>query len=221
MTIVKTTVGPQLNFPRLPRVFRPKFTHLIKSCTLIVFLIGIAACAPVQEPPIIAEPVETAPEPKFSSEPIKKARRNQIMFAQTALKKLGYRIGKIDGIWGPRSAAAIRKFEAEKELVGAEGFLSELNLNELATDSGLDPSTYVVQPKRPTGISSKLKGNLQRSGPQLIIVENTYKVFSDANPFSEMIFELQPGTGIYVLSSLEDWYQIESINRKKGYIQAD
>ena len=36
-----------------------------------------------------------------------------------------------------------------------------------------------------------------------------------------MIFELQSGTGIYVINESENWYEIESINRRKGYIQAD
>ena len=189
---------------------------------LIGISILIGACAPVDkdtspEP----EPIALPEQPKYSADPIKDIGRNKILFAQTALKKLGYKIGRVDGIWGPRSATAIRDFEKTNELVSADGFLSELNLNSLAEKSGLDPSISIAKPKVPAGLSAKVNGNLKRTGPQLIIVENSYKVFVDANPYSKMLFELQPGTGIYVIAKIDDWYEIESINRRKGYIQAD
>lgn len=194
----------------------------VKYITLIILSIFLKACAPIEQPSYPEEDPVVLPEPsKLSAEPIKDIERSKVLFAQTALNKLGYSIGRVDGIWGPRSAAAIREFEQRNDLISASGFLSELNLDELAQQSGLDPSISIVKPKVAAGLSSKISGDLKRSGPQLIIIENNYKVFVDANPYSKMLFELQPGTGIYVVAKVGNWYQIESINRKKGFIQSD
>ncbi|MCH2191345.1 MAG: peptidoglycan-binding protein [Gammaproteobacteria bacterium] len=198
------------------------FGRSARLCLFSLISILLNACTPIDKDSSTGpEPIALPEQPIHSAEPIKGADRNKILFAQTALKKLGYKIGRIDGIWGPRSASAIREFEQNNGLVSADGFLSELNLNHLAKKSELDPSISIAKPKVPAGLSAKVKGNLKRTGPQLVIVENSYKVFVDANPYSKMLFELQPGTGIYVIAKIEDWYQIESINRKQGFVQAD
>ncbi|GAA6137695.1 hypothetical protein NBRC116583_14420 [Arenicella sp. 4NH20-0111] len=175
------------------------------------------------EQPVLPEPIVEAPPPPppLSSEPIKKAERSQILFAQAALSQLGYRIGQIDGLWGPRSANAVRQFESQQEIPSANGFLSELSLDRLAKASGLDPETVKPQPVLPKGVTAKLAGKPLSTGPHLVIIERNYDVFSKPNPYSQKLLKLQSGTGIYVISKNDGWYQIESINRKKGYIQAD
>jgi len=53
---------------------------------------------------------------------------------QTALKELGYDPGPIDGQWGPKTSAALRRFERDNDL-RADGQLDSLTLIAL----GLGP----------------------------------------------------------------------------------
>ncbi|RBP48599.1 peptidoglycan-binding protein [Arenicella xantha] len=195
--------------------------------TVALLLTILAGCQltkkpqPVEAPAPVAAPVVVAPI--YSSAPIKAAPRTLLKFAQTALKKLGYSIGRIDGIWGPRSAQAVRDFEKDRELWSADGHLSELNLHHLAEESGLTLATFESEKKpEPAGIARKLRGTAALAkGPQLIIVERVYQVFAKPNPYSATLTKLEPGTGIYVVAKQQGWYQIESMNRIKGYIKAD
>ena len=190
---------------------------------LILFLsVFVFACAPTTPPQLEPTPTVTAPsEPVLSAEPLQPASREQVIFAQSALKKLGYRVGTVDGLWGPRSAAAIREFEQINGVSSANGFLSELNLDLLAKQSGLDPNAIQPRAPQPKGIASKLSAEPLSKGPQLVIVERDYQVFAEPNPYSEELAILQSGTGVYILNENAGWYQIESINRMRGYIQAD
>ena len=189
-------------------------------------LIFLSACAPIVQEPIINEaPTVIAPAPvqEYSAEPIIPAKTIDVRFAQQALSKIGYKIGQVDGLWGPRSANAIREFESKQNISSANGYLSELNLHELEFVSGLSREN-TVQPivSAPTGVNSKLNPDIALSeAPQLIIVDHEYEVLSKPNPYSSALFVLAPGTGIYVISKQDDYYEIESINRKRGFIKAD
>ena len=148
---------------------------------------------------------------------------NDIRFAQKALNALGFKVGVVDGLWGPRSATQIRLFEAQNSLVSADGHLSELNLHFLALKSGILRENFSHQPiEQPLGISAKLNPKIPlKDGPQLIIVDREYQVFSKPNPYSSVLLTLAPGTGIYVISKQDGYFEVESINRRKGFIQAD
>lgn len=205
-----------------------RFEFSIRRCLnsrlllIPVLLFSFTACVPVEQPAPPPPTVEAPPPPpELSSDALKSATRSQILFAQAALTELGYRIGQIDGLWGPRSANAIRQFESQQEINSANGFLSELSLDRLAKSSGLDPATVKPQPVLPKGVTAKLAGKPLSTGPHLVIIERNYDVFSKPNPYSQKILKLQTGTGIYVISEKDGWYKIESINRKQGYIQAD
>lgn len=184
--------------------------------------------------------VEEAPPPKKeiavkpkSAAPIVKAPKQMVILAQTALTKLGYKIGGIDGLWGPRSAKAIREFEAQQKIWSANGHISELNLDFLRKVSGID--SVEVKAKKPIasfkaktknadnkGITAKLTpGTALKEGPQLIIVEKEYDVFSKPNPYSATLTKLPAGTGIYIVAREADWYEIESLDRLKGYVKVD
>jgi hypothetical protein len=108
-------------------------------------------------------------------------------------------------------------------LWSADGHLSELNLHYLTEESQLSLATFKSQPKPvPKGIAGKLRGTASlEKGPQLIIVERGYEVFTKPNPYSAKLAKLEPGTGIYVVSKQPGWYEIESVNRLKGFIKAD
>lgn len=193
---------------------------------LLAFMF-LSACAPLVQEPIAIEPPK-APEPvkapEYSSEPLLDVETLDIRFAQHALTKVGYRIGKVDGLWGPRSAASIRLFESKRQLASADGHLSELNLHALEIASGISREDYGKLPQAtPTvGIKAKLNKKTPLSaGPQLIIVDREYKVLSKPNPYSTEVLTLASGTGIYVISEQDNYFEVESINRKRGYIKAD
>lgn len=188
-------------------------------------VLSLAACAPItQEPVIIEEPKQVEPvKPVYSAEPIIPAQTVDVRFAQEALNKIGYKVGSVDGLWGPRSASAIRAFELNQAITSANGHLSELNLHELESISGISRANYgKLRITSPVGIGAKLDPKIALSvGPQLIIVDREYTVFSKPNPFSSELLTLAPGTGIYVISKQDGYFEIESINRKRGYIKAD
>ncbi len=215
-TVGATQTRPKLSSPR------PAFIRSLMICSAIL---SLSACQPEKAPTIEAPPPVKKPVPapvQYSSAPIKRAPTEMIRYAQTALKGLGYSIGQVDGLWGPRSAKAIRAFEAEQKIRSANGHLSELNLNRLEKAFGKTTDNFEKLPEKPQGISAKLdKSTPLAKSPQLIIVEREYKVFAKPNPYSATLANLAPGTGIYVVSLQEGWYEIESINRLKGYIVAD
>lgn len=202
--------------------FSPMKTPRLLAALLLIF---ITACAPLNQTPIEVETINTAEPvaPKYSAEAIVPAKVIDVRFAQQALNKLGYKIGTVDGLWGPRSATAIREFESKMSLSSANGHLSELNLHELEIASGLTRESYsALNINSPTGISAKLNRAIALSdGPQLIIVDHEYKVLSKPNPYSSVLLTLAPGTGIYVISKQDGYFEIESINRKRGYIKID
>lgn len=191
-----------------------------------LFLVLLGACAPVNQNPIVVEPIKTA-EPvenrQYSPDPIIPAKAVDVRFAQQALSRLGYRIGAVDGLWGPRSATAIRAFESKLTLTSANGHLSELNLHHLENASGLSRENFgTLQISSPTGVRAKLSRTIPLSeAPQLIIVDREYRVLSKPNPYSSELLILAPGTGIYVISEQDGYFEIESINRKRGFIKFD
>ncbi|MFT6098850.1 MAG: peptidoglycan hydrolase-like protein with peptidoglycan-binding domain [Arenicella sp.] len=190
---------------------------------LIMFL---SACVPMKEEIVVVEQpkvVEVEKPPQFDPSPIIRATAHDVRFAQEALNIAGVKVGTVDGLWGPRSANAIRAFELENKLTSANGHLSELNLHTLEIVSGLSRESYGKLPiKTPLGILAKLDKRMPLSaGPQLIIVDHEYKVLSKPNPYSSELLKLAPGTGIYVISKQDGYFEVESINRKRGYVRID
>ena len=210
-----------------------------QSCWLIglILILTLAACTPQTGAPIATPEITSPAPPQLSAQPLIPPVKNDVFFAQAALKKLGYKIGQIDGLWGPRSAQAIRTFENDQDLITADGRLSELNLTKLANLSGIkrstifiQESTSVAQPSQDVKTKFEIGAKLAQqqnqqasppnSAPQLIIVDKPFKVLTKPNPYSSQLTILAPGTGIYILSQRDDnWYEIESINRLKGFIQ--
>jgi len=211
--------------PHEKRRSLPFFTKLIA----LVAVSFLTACVQFQQAPTIIEPPKE-PEPivvpvsPYSNEPIVRAKTTDIRFAQQALTDIGYKIGPVDGLWGPWSAKGIRRFEADKELPSADGHLSERNLHELEVASGLSRETFNknIALAATSGIKHKLsKKEPLSAGPQLIIVDQDYTVLSKPNPYSSELLKLAAGAGIYVISKQGGYFEIEYINRKRGYILAD
>lgn len=130
----------------------------------------------------------------------------------------------MDGIWGPRSAQAIRQFEQQYGLPSANGFLSELNLFMLEKVSNTKRVSEPVAPPQPVirGIAAKLDKSIPLAdAPQLVFLEQSQQMLAKPNPFSEQLAELAPGTGIYVISQQEGWYEVESEDKQRGFIKAE
>ncbi|MBX2849988.1 MAG: peptidoglycan-binding protein [Acidiferrobacterales bacterium] len=192
---------------------------------LIVFL--ISSCATEQvvvvEPDVVQVPIE----PVLSSLPLEELTEADYRFAQTALEQLGYDVVYIDGIWGPRSAAAIQEFEKDNQLITANGRLSELNITRLSEATRLQrqdfAETLIVQPTNISidkrGIAAKLDPSVPLGqSPQLIITDLSYDILAKPNPYSETITQLPQGAGLYVIGLQEGWYEVETLDRERGYI---
>jgi hypothetical protein len=112
---------------------------------------------------------------------------------------------------GPRSAQAIRQFEASYNLTSAGGHQSELNLRGLEKVSKLPRDGKATQiTLREYPLSARVDASQLREGaPQLVIIERTRSLLAKPNPYSEVISELPSGTGIYVISLTEGWYEVE------------
>jgi hypothetical protein len=175
-----------------------------------------------QQPTTAPEQAESLP----SAAPIVMAQENEIRFAQTTLNTLGYKLGIVDGIWGPRSAKAIREFERAYGLESAKGLLSELNLfmlEKISNTSRTSIAQISGEKTRPKlGISAKLDNQTALDqAPQLVFTDRPYAVLAKPNPFSEQLALLPIGTGIYILSLQEGWFEVESENKEYGFIKAD
>lgn len=204
-------------------LFNRKARQGVKLALLVAAGLTLAACdslnkreTPDPTPQARVEPQKREPSPAA----LTSVSERDVRFAQTALKQLGYKLGAVDGIWGARSAKAMRAFEESKNLASAGGALSELNLYALSKATKVKRSEIESSIKQSKGLRAKLDNSVAlESAPQLIIVEQSYEVLAKANPYSEVITTLQPGTGIYVISIQDGWFEIESLSRQRGYIR--
>lgn len=188
-----------------------------RSLLISGLLFFLTSCAT----PITPEPQATIakPESALSAKPLATVSVEDIRFTQAALSQLGFKLGRVDGIWGPRSAQALIKFEELNGIESADGAISELNLDTLSKATKVERSIVEggIEPANP---SNKLNSSLSLDdGPQLVIVDKPYAMRSKANPYSELLGILQPGTGVYVVSKQGNWFQVESLAHVKGFIQ--
>lgn len=68
---------------------------------------------------------------------IVKLQRNDIKNIQLALKDAGYKPGRVDGIYGPETTAAVRKFQTDRHLSG-NGKINARTLGALRVTTSLD-----------------------------------------------------------------------------------
>lgn len=189
----------------------------------IVISFVASGCAMLQTKP---EQTNTRPPkvgPTLSSSPLTTASEIDKKFAQAALKQMGFNVGYVDGIWGPRSAKAIRLFEQTYRLPSANGHLSELNLAKLSEFSTVRREQIVTnntKKKRKQGLAKKINKNVPlNKAPQLVITDRDYSILTKPNPYSEVVTQITAGSGIYVIAFQDGWYKVESLNRQTGYIK--
>lgn len=213
----------------------------------LVILLSMTACETVPEPVVQKAPKNTQTEllpeaipipivQRPISIPILTPKKSDIVFAQNSLKALGYSIGKVDGKWGRRSESAIKLFEKNQDIQSANGKLSTLNLYALqntheplkttrtqlvrASNSTVETPAKITSNKSSSSIANKLSTTVQNPNtPQLIIVDHSYSVLIKPNPYSASITKIEAGSGIYVLSQQNGWYEVETLNNQRGYIQ--
>src|ERR1700719_1331933 len=99
--------------------------------SLSVLFVGallLAGCAGAPEPPSGATPRATPPpqparpqpappaQPRATPEPGVNAEGMTIFEMQERLNELGYKLGTIDGVSGPRTVEALKKFQSDNKL---------------------------------------------------------------------------------------------------------
>lgn len=190
---------------------------------LLAFFAGCLSTPKKAEPePVIETPVVVLP----SANPIIDASRKEIVFAQSALKKMGYRIASIDGIWGPKSAQAMREFEHKNAIQSADGHLSQLNLFHLEKQSGIRIGDVrqpkIKKKKRPSGLAAQVGSQANfSSGPKLVIANRNYKLYLKPNLKTAKPRLITKGTGLFVIDKRDNWYEVEAENKVRGYILAN
>lgn len=192
------------------------------SISLLAITLLLTGCETSQKKPE-AEPAKVVVEPFVPAPHLENVSVKDIRFAQFALKQLDYDIGDVDGIWGQRSEKALKQFEQDQGIRSAGGKLSLANLSALNKLAKVKTSD--IEPAQPksaeqVGISSKLsKEPSVEDDPELILLDKPYPMMEKPNPFSLMVAVLQAGVGVYVISSDNGWYEIESLDEQRGYIK--
>lgn len=199
--------------------------NLIGLSALCLLLLSACETIPTPEPtPTVDAPVQEQP-----AQPFVIPTKADVLFAQTVLRELGYRSGPRDGIWGPRSSTALELFQIENKLPLSDGRLSSQILNTLQDltahkrdkfeqlAANLTETEKATQPQ--FGIASQL-AELEplSTGPQLIITDRPYHIFTKENPYSDVVAIVPKGTGIYIVSEQNNWYKIEATTGHAGYI---
>lgn len=200
---------------------------IFRNSISLALVVLATACNTTERSIEPAAPVTQAPKtaPQLSAAPLESVTDRDIVFAQTALKKLGYKPGVIDGMWGAQSASAMQAFEQQNSIESANGQLSALNLATLSKTAKVLRKDIEIQTKnrpqtKPNGLVSKLDAAESSSAaPQLIILDAPYPVLAKANPYSELVTTLQAGTGVYVLGQQGEWFEIESEEQDRGFIK--
>ena len=183
-----------------------------------VSLISLLTAACVSTEPVTKPNPPSPPVQKYSALPLKNLSKEQITLAQLALKKMNYPIGRVDGIWGPRSASAIRLFENVLGLESANGHLSELNFHYLKERSGI--YSISSQPTKANALNARFDNLLASSEtPLLVILSKAYTMYARPNPYSKTITELDKGSAIYVVRLQQGWYEIDNGRRARGFIR--
>ncbi len=208
-----------------------RYALLVTGLLMLGFVTG---CTTTTEQPIPEPEVSVSTEPVLDTAPLANVSKKDIRFAQIALKQLDFDIGKVDGIWGQRSEKALKNFEEQYQVVSAGGKLSEANLYALSQVTDVSQSDLEPRPaktseeskwevdRESSNIASKLNSQDASldEAPELILLDKPYPMMEKPNPFSQMVAVLQPGAGVYVISSDSGgWYEIESLDKQRGFIR--
>lgn len=175
---------------------------------------------------------ETAVTFKPSNEAIANPNKSDYLFVQTALTRLGFKPGPIDGFWGKRSQKALDNFHRTRELPIDGGVITEADIYYLERLTNIQRNQFTADGSQWQSNGAKTNPALEqkdavknpsitgteKAAPKLIIVEQTTDLLRSDNPFSRVLAQLQPGTSMYVLKRTAQWLLVETEDRVRGYI---
>lgn len=178
---------------------------------------------------------EATTEFKPSSNPIAQPTKSDYLFVQTALTKLGFKPGPVDGFWGNISRKALDNFHRTRELPINNGVITEADIYYLqrltnAQRKQLSPdnngwhsgeaniNTTSTEPKQQPSQDRISATKTEKVAPELVIVEQPINLLRSDNPFSRVLTQLKPGTSMYVLKRTAQWLLVETEDRVRGYI---
>lgn len=190
--------------------------NTIFTLSLLLLVSIISGCQTAQKESQEVSLVTPPQSEVISAEPILTPTKQDKMFAQTALNQLGYKLGPPDAIWGKRSIKAINAFHADNNMAFTNGKITTLDMSEFETRTQLSYDDFAIS----TSLLNKLDVNIPLSkGPQLIILDKNYPMLAKANPYSELLLNLEAGTGIYIIGHQLGWIEVESLSRQRGFIK--
>lgn len=96
----------------------------------IAAALALAGCAAESEPPPSAAAPQAAPSALAPATVPPAAVDASVRDAQSHLRRLGYYRGPVDGIWGPETEEALRRFQRDRGLP-ADGTLGDRTLAAL------------------------------------------------------------------------------------------
>jgi len=205
------------------------FRKNIKKTLFITPLLIVTACETVTDPVVVTEPTKRIEPVKVLTNQVPpqliiNPSKEDIIYVQAALKSLGYSVGFIDGIWGKRTESSLLSFEKANQLASLNGKLSDVNFAALKRKHSPSVDKLIQEQSQPQekSIFSQLKSKTpNRKSPELIITEKTYNLMVKDNPYSEVLSQLKSGTGLYVLSLQNGFYEVETLSKEYGFIKKD
>ena len=205
------------------------FRKNIKKTLFITPLLIVTACETVTDPVVVTEPTKRIEPVKVLTNQVPpqliiNPSKEDIIYVQAALKSLGYSVGFIDGIWGKRTESSLLSFEKANQLASLNGKLSDVNFAALKSKHSPSVDKLIQEQSQPQekSIFSQLKSKTpNRKSPELIITEKTYNLMVKDNPYSEVLSQLKSGTGLYVLSLQNGFYEVETLSKEYGFIKKD
>ncbi len=111
---------------------------------LLAAAMGAALAFPAfaQDQPTPTPPPQPAPQQmgaKVSGVDPTALDRQQVEMVQQALDKSGFSVGRVDGVWGPETEAALQKFQQSKNMGMSDGRLDPETLSALQLDASQFP----------------------------------------------------------------------------------
>lgn len=155
---------------------------------------------------------------------------------QSSLKEKGYAVSRPDGLFGPKTMAAVKSFQRDRGLPST-GKLDEITVSMMGVrfESNQQERVFAkptrqvsnldkVVPKSVESSSKKLSENSSPSTGQKTIrrmrVVETTDIKISADPFSSNVGSIRGGQTVDVLEQSGEWYKIK-YNGKVGFVFSD
>ena len=152
--------------------------------------------------------------------------------AQARLKRLGWYSGAVDGLYGPRTAKALKDYQDNVGLPRT-GVVDSATANALAdvspsTSSGAarqvdrEPIPVPVQAESaeaPSTLTPAAVNSEDSVGKAAVLISKT-ELLDNPDPFASVITAISRGSRVKLIERKGDWALVE-YDGKKGYVYAD